>query len=115
MLQYAGRHGPALTVKTGPTLPFHTNFLISTAFLPPPLIPHSPPFSIFPSQLLYPSGEKQVHERNDGRDPWNSLLKRRPLLKGLPRQVDWSRGRQYDQRCKCEHRGINMRSQTVTD
>lgn len=29
----------------------------------------------------------QVHTRNDGRDPWNSLLKRRPLLKGLPRQV----------------------------
>jgi len=29
----------------------------------------------------------EVHTRNDGRDPWNSLLKRRPLLKGLPRQV----------------------------
>ncbi|EKX40199.1 hypothetical protein GUITHDRAFT_52356, partial [Guillardia theta CCMP2712] len=29
----------------------------------------------------------EVHHRNDGRDPWTSLLKRRPLLKGLPRQV----------------------------
>ena len=29
----------------------------------------------------------EIHERNDGRDQWNSLLKRRPLFKGLPRQV----------------------------
>jgi hypothetical protein len=29
----------------------------------------------------------EIHERNDGRDHWQSYLKRRPLLKGLPRQV----------------------------
>jgi hypothetical protein len=30
----------------------------------------------------------EIHERrNDGRDQWNSLLKRHPLFKGLPRQV----------------------------
>ena len=29
----------------------------------------------------------EIHERNDGRDNWGALLKRRPLFKGLPRQV----------------------------
>jgi len=29
----------------------------------------------------------EIHERNDGRDQWGALLKRRPLFKGLPRQV----------------------------
>jgi len=29
----------------------------------------------------------EIHERNDGRGNWGALLKRRPLFKGLPRQV----------------------------
>ena len=29
-----------------------------------------------------------LHERNDGRDHWGAYIKRRPLLKGLPRQVN---------------------------